>query len=308
MEGAKRAVSRFSQPDSAVHAVLLYGSEGAGKEKLANALVRAWLCKNPFTDGACGVCQACEAFGRDRSADLVRIAPWGKSDWIKQEAITPTKKTGDSEDDFELLPMTEFFRTRPLSARNKVALMLRVDRLYPSAANAFLKTLEEPNPNCRVVMTTSDIGLVLPTIVSRCVSVACELPSKAVVSGANPTATHDMIDLGEGAPGRLAHVLAHAEAYGRVASFARKLLTARQGHSLALSEEFRAICDGIEESLGKNARGANVEGLRALGAALSAQSNRDDWFTLIAEAHRRIQGNGNEGMVLDAMFAAMLRA
>jgi len=304
LEGAKRAVSRFSQPDSAVHAVLLYGSEGAGKEKLANALVQAWLCKNPSTDGACGVCQACEAFGRDRAADVLRVAPRGPSDIIKQNAVTET----DDPDDDPPIPIIDFFRTRPLQARNKVAFIIRADRMNGSAANAFLKTLEEPHAYSKIVMTTSEISRVLPTIVSRCVSVACELPSKAVVSGANPTATHDMIDLGEGAPGRLAHVLAHAEAYGRVASFARKLLTARQGHALAFSEEFRAICDGIEESLGKNARGANVEGLRALGAALSAQSNRDDWFTLIAEAHRRIQGNGNEGMVLDAMFAAMLRA
>jgi DNA polymerase-3 subunit delta' len=204
------------------------------------------------------------------------------------------------------LPLIDFFRTRPLSARNKVAFIYRADRMNPSAANAFLKTLEEPHSQAKVVMTTSEIGLVLPTIVSRCVCVACELPGQEEVRALSPDALPDLFVLAEGAPGRLEHVLRHSAAYTRITDFSRKLLQSKPPHALALSEEFRGITDDLEDALKCNARAANVEGLRALGASLSRLTDRDDWFKEIAEAHRRILFNGNEGTVLDAMFAGML--
>jgi hypothetical protein len=193
-----------------------------------------------------------------------------------------------------------------LRSANKVALILRADRLYPSASNAFLKTLEEPHPYGKIVMTTAEIGLVLPTIVSRCVAVACELPLAHELRALQQDASADMLSLAEGAPGRLAHVLNHGEVYGRISEFARRLVSAPPMQALALSEEFRAICDGLQDALGCNARAANVEGLRALGSALSDLTDREDWLRLLAEAHRRILGNGNDGAVLDAMFAGML--
>lgn len=291
---------RLVQPDSAVHAVLLYGSEGAGKRTLAEALAQAWMCTSPTPEGACGVCRVCEAFGRDRSADLLRVIPRGPSELIKLGAVTETTPP----DDDNLLPMIEFFRTRPLAARYKVAAVYRADRMNKAAANAFLKTLEEPHPHAKIVMTTSEIGLVLPTIVSRCVAIACELPASGELLLSSPPAS--LLALAEGAPGRLKHILEHAEAYERISAFALKLTKARPGEALALSEQFRAICDSLEDALKCNARAAGVEALRALGAAVGAISYRESWLLEIAEAHRRIQGNVNEGSVMDALFASIL--
>lgn len=287
---------RLVQPYSAVHAVLLYGSEGAGKETLAEALAQAWLCTSPTPEGACGVCRVCEAFSRDRSADFLRVSPLGPSDWIRTPAISPPA------DDEGGIPLIEFFRTRPLAGRHKVAALYRVDRMYPGAANAFLKTLEEPHPHAKIVMTTSEIGRVLPTIVSRCVTIACELPPGLDAASHAPS----LLAMAEGAPGRLAHLLQHAAAYEKIGAFAASLGNAKPAHALALAERFRGLCDELEESLGCNARAAGVEALRALSAALSTVSYRDDWMLAIAEAHKRIQGNVNEGAVLDAMFASML--
>jgi hypothetical protein len=301
LEGAKNALMRLVRPDSAVHAVLLYGAQGAGKESLAEALAQAWMCTAPTPEGACGVCRVCEAFARDRSADFLRIVPKGPSDWIKSEAITPKPKTPDGED---IVSLIEFFRTRPLSGRHKVAAVYRADRLYPDASNAFLKTLEEPHPHAKIVMTTSEIGRVLPTIVSRCVAVACELPSSGELLLSSPPAA--LLAFAEGAPGRLKHVLDHAGAYEKISAFALKLTKAQPGEALALAEQFRIICDSLQDALGCNGRMAGVEGLRALGSAVAAISYRESWLLEIAEAHRRILGNGNEGSVLDAMFASML--
>ncbi len=291
---------RLVRPDSAVHAVLLYGAQGAGKETLAEALAQAWMCTDPTPDGACGVCRSCEAFVRDRSPDFLRVAPDGPSEIIRVGTVTKT----DRPEDEKLLPMIDFFRTRPLAARHKVAAIYRADRMNKAAANAFLKTLEEPHPHAKIVMTTSEIGLVLPTIISRCVAIACELPASGELLQSSPPAS--LLALAEGAPGRLKHVLAHAEAYEKISAFALKLTKARPGQALALAEQFRGIGDDMQKSLGSNGRTAGVEALRALGAAVAAISYRESWLLEIAEAHRRILGNGNEGPVLDAMFASML--
>lgn len=286
-----------------MHGVLLYGAEGAGKAHLAETLAQAWLCNKPTPEGACGVCNACESFGRDKSPDVLRVIPRGPSDIIKQNAVTFVEQDPDPDPP---LPMIDFFRTRPLSARNKVAIISRAERMNKSAANAFLKTLEEPHPHARIVMTAAEIGQVLPTILSRCVCVACELPDQEQARTLAADALPELIELSEGAPGRLDHILKHADAYMKIVVFARKLVASKPIYALALAEDFRKICDDLEDAIKSNARAANVEGLRVLGVALRNLTERDDWFQAIAEAHRRVLGNGNEGMVIDAMFAKML--
>lgn len=295
---------RFANPESGVHAVLLYGAEGAGKSALADALAQAWLCTNPSEEGACGKCKTCEAFERNRAADVLRVNPRGPSDIIKQNAVNYVENDPDPDPP---IPMIDFFRTPPLAARNKVAIISRADRMNKSAANAFLKTLEEPQPRVKIAITTSEIGLVLPTIVSRCVCVACELPPQESIKVPKDVLP-ELIELAEGSPGRLDHILAHADAYARIVKFARKFVSSPASHALALSEEFRNICDDLEDALDLNARAANVEGLRAFGASLSSLTDRDDWFVAIAEAHRRVQGNGNDGLAVDAAFAKALLA
>ena len=56
----------------------------------------------------------------------------------------------------------------PYEAGYKIALLLRFEDANPSAANALLKTLEEPPPQVVMLVTASDVEALLPTIVSRC--------------------------------------------------------------------------------------------------------------------------------------------
>lgn len=299
--GAKRALMRFMLPDSGVHAVLLYGSQGAGKKTLANALAQAWLCTNPTAEGACGACRACEAFSRDKSADLLRVAPSGPSDLIKLGTISESPT-----DDENVVPTLDFFRTPPLMARHKVVQIFRADRMNQHAANAFLKTLEEPQPYAKIVMTTAEIGRVLPTIVSRCVCVACELPEGKELDQLDSSFDAQLRPFAEGAPGRLDFVQKNHEHYRPIAEFAARLAEAAPSQALALSEQFRDLCDVLGEQLKLPARAGNCEGLRALGSACSANGSPAEWLLAIAEAHRRVQGNAAAGSTLDAMFARML--
>lgn len=285
---------KLARPDSSPHAVLLYGAEGSGKSELANALAQAWLCTKPTENGACGECQACTAFERAKSADLLRVVPATPSNIIRIGAFV-----FDKEEDFYDTPLLDFFRTSPLVARNKIVIIKDADRMNSRAANSFLKTLEEPGERAKVIMTTSNIGAILPTIISRCLSIACELP----LPGSKAEALEI---LSEGAPGRRVHVEQHREAYLAIHAIAANLSKEPPVRAIALAEEFRNAAEQLEKSLGSNARSANVEALRAFGTCVAEIHQNPDWMSEIAEVHRRILGNGSAGLVLDAMFARIL--
>jgi hypothetical protein len=295
LDGAKRAALRLCQPGAGGHAVLLYGAEGAGKKKLAEALAKAWLCTDPTAEGACGECGACQSYDRGRTPDLLCVEPRGSSNIIHLRAFIET--TPEMKEYEAVMPLLDFFRTPPLSSRSKVGLIVSADRMNAAAANAFLKTLEEPHPYVRVVMTSSSVGQILPTILSRCVCVACELPTTEVQADIEAI-------MAEGAPGRLEHIQQHSGPYQRIAQVAERLGATPPSHALALAEEFRSACAELEDSLKCGARFANVEALRALGACV-AVSRREHSMAAIAEAHRRVLGNANMALVTDALFARL---
>lgn len=297
LAGAKRAVLRIASGETSTHAVLLYGSEGAGKTELANLLAQAWLCRNPGAEGACGECGPCQAFERGTSADLLVIEPVKPSNIIRLGAVNRTRP----EDEAYPTPLLEFIRTAPLTATHKVGVIRDAERMNATAANAFLKTLEEPQAHARLVLTSSHVGGVLPTILSRCLAVACELPS------ADRHGSDVEQILSEGAPGRLNAIRQKAEPYGRIAAIATRLPEEEPERALAIAEEFRQACAALGESSDSSARSSYVEGLRALGTCLAAKSPSEHrWLREVAEAHRRVQRNGGAGIVLDAMFSRML--
>jgi hypothetical protein len=129
--------------------------------------------------------------------------------------------------------------------------------------------------------------------------VACELPEG---SGEADGITV----LSERAPGRRRQIERHAEAYTRIYEIARGLPSEPPGRALALADEFRGAAEELEKGMGGGMRGAYVEALRAFGTCVAELHRREDWLASIAEAHRRILGNGSAAVVLDAMFASML--
>src|SRR5476649_1591303 len=131
LSSAKSVVRRLAQDDRGIHAILLYGSLGAGKTELANLITELWLCTSPTADGADGSCKACAAFGRGNSADILDIVPQGPSAIIKVNAIA---KSSPEKDD--PVPMLTFFRTPPLYSRHKIAIIHDAHRMNGTAANA----------------------------------------------------------------------------------------------------------------------------------------------------------------------------
>ena len=306
LEGAKRVVMGLATGESPVHAILLYGAPGGGATPLADALAQAWLCTQPGEAGACGVCQSCRAFERGKNADLLHLRPMGPSRIFKLGAIVP----GNDKETLEQYPtqLKPFFRTGTLYARHKVAILHDAERMNGDAANALLKTLEEPHPHAKLILTTTSVGTLLPTIRSRCLAVACALPEASELKACHAEATTDDLILAEGSPGRLAEILQNPEPYRDLAALARSLPNRRRAEALVLTESLRAVAERLEKTKNLNARAANAEVLALLAAWTARDPDANPrWTAILADAHRRILQNGNAGVVLDAAFAKMLR-
>jgi DNA polymerase-3 subunit delta' len=139
------------------HAYLFLGTEGVGKETTARALAAALNCTAPQEDGdACGQCPSCQRLAAGTHPDFLVVSPEEGKTQIKIEMIR------------ELRRLTDY---PPLGGGWRVVLINPAEALTAisdAAANALLKTLEEPPPQHLLVLTAKSEAELLPTIVSRC--------------------------------------------------------------------------------------------------------------------------------------------
>lgn len=150
------------------NSLLFVGAAGVGKKGFAHETAKAFVCQNPQNGEACDVCGACKrasnfslpkADDRDEHkkvvfsdhADVGIILPYGKN--ILVEAIR------------DLETQANF---RPYEAAARVFLIDEADKMNDAAANALLKTLEEPPATTHIFLLTSRPSALLPTIRSRC--------------------------------------------------------------------------------------------------------------------------------------------
>jgi DNA polymerase-3 subunit delta' len=154
------------------HAYLFLGPDGVGKASTARALAAALNCAQPAADGdACGQCPSCRRLNAGTHPDFLAITPpsEGSQAQIKIEQIR------------ELRRLTGY---PPLGGGWRVVLIKPAEALSAlneAAANALLKTLEEPPPGHLLVLTARGEADLLPTIVSRCHKLAfAPLPSALI--------------------------------------------------------------------------------------------------------------------------------
>lgn len=162
--GQQMAVSLLTRAleQGASHAYLFSGPPGVGKSEAALAFAAGLTC----ADGGCGVCSTCRRVLEGLHPDVEVIAPEGN--FIRKDEITE-------------INLHAVYR--PYEARAKVYIFLEADSFNAEAANAFLKTLEEPPPHVHFVLVTDRPERLLPTIASRCQPVAFSpVPVRAIAS------------------------------------------------------------------------------------------------------------------------------
>ena len=296
-------VRRLAEGDRGIHAILLYGPKGAGKTEISNIIAQTWLCSSPTSAGADGECRPCMAYLRGNSPDFLVVEPQGLSNIIGNKAITnPNPEKGDP-----LIPLLSLFRTPPLLSRYKVTIIRDAHRMNSSSSNALLKTLEEPFPHAKLLLTTDSVGNILPTILSRCLAVACETPTEVELKRHFPDATTEEIRFAEGAPGRLKTIIARRELYDRLLKFAQRLPSRGPSEALVAAEEFQHLLEAFQNAANSGVRAANAEAFDALAIYYAREpSSPPSWPQQIIEAHRRIVGNCGANIVLDALFTGLL--
>ena len=167
------------------HALLLHGPQGVGQFELAITLAQAWLCEgDQGVSRPCGHCASCKLVQARSHPDLLVLIPevmqpdlgWGAGD---DEATTERASKAKPSQEIKVEAVRRavaFALITSARGRGKVVVLHPAERMNGISANTLLKTLEEPAGAARFVLSCAAPDALLPTIRSRCQSVALGLP------------------------------------------------------------------------------------------------------------------------------------
>ena len=178
------------------HAYLFEGVDGCGKTLTALSLVEALFCGSAEP---CGTCPACRKMAGRQHPDLHHRAP--------EKGVINTERIRKIQKELSL---------RPVEAPKKACIVSQADRMNQNAANAFLKTLEEPPGSAVLILLSDTPTALLPTILSRCQRLRFNPLSLEIVAG---------LLIAQGLPAEQAHSAASL-AEG---SMAKALAISREG-------------------------------------------------------------------------------
>lgn len=143
--------------DRVGHAYLFTGPRQVGKTTLARTFAMALNCEaETLAERPCGRCRPCLLIADGRHPDVRLLLP---------EVSGRGKLTLKID---QIRGLQQELSLTPTEARFKIAILKQFDAANPSAANAFLKTLEEPPKHVILLLTASEADALLPTITSRC--------------------------------------------------------------------------------------------------------------------------------------------
>ncbi|HLJ68001.1 MAG TPA: DNA polymerase III subunit delta' [Chloroflexota bacterium] len=146
------------------HALLLTGRSGSGRTTLAVELAKTLNCVSD--DAPCQRCVHCHQIAAGTHPDVSIVESASGRDSIAIQQIRDLRGGAS---------------LRPFQGRWKVYIIAGAERLTPQAADALLKTLEEPPPNVVFVLTALDMESVPPTVVSRCRLLTLRVPRESEI-------------------------------------------------------------------------------------------------------------------------------
>ena len=172
---------------SRAHALLLHGPGGVGQYELGLALATGWLCEaDADAPRPCGHCPSCRLMAAHMHPDFHLLLPeaqrealgWGVAEEGGDSGGAAKAKAKPSKEIRveAVRAAIEWGQRTSSRGRAKVILIHPAQSMNPIAANALLKTLEEPAGRLRLVLTAHDPEALLPTVRSRCQRLRLDLP------------------------------------------------------------------------------------------------------------------------------------
>jgi DNA polymerase III subunit delta' len=315
-EWAVDMLQRAIVSDRLSHAYLLSGPAQVGKTTLAKAFAQALLCEvSPGTP--CGECRTCRRLAQGRYPDVQLVA--AEKNTIQIEQVRNVQADA---------------ALAPLEGKRKIFIVREIERATPPAANALLKTLEEPPPHVMMVLTCVRRDQVLPTILSRCQLISLRALPLAEVQSALQTRwgveAEQAALLARLSSGRLGWGVAHHLDAGLWQRRGQQLdeLQALAGGSrvarLSYAETISRQPEDLEDVLGLWAtwwrdilliqRGAgdaiiNLDRRDQLAAqaGLFAPEQVEGILSLVMQTLRRIKANVNARLALDVLALRLPR-
>jgi DNA polymerase-3 subunit delta' len=217
-EQSVQLLQRSLERGRLAHAYLFTGHQLDQLEVLARTLAQTLNCRKPVKAGSvaidcCGECVNCRKIEHGNHADVHWVRPESKSRVIVIE---------------QMRELMQEINLKPTEAEYKVAIIVAADRLNVNAANAFLKTLEEPPAKSVLVLLSTEPQRLLETILSRCLRLNFGGGSGARFDGA---------------------LLAWLAKFSEMASAEQKSLLGRYRLMDVLAQKLAEIRAGVEKAL-----------------------------------------------------------
>ncbi len=297
------------------HALLFDGPRGVGKAFVAEALAQALLCEKRIEGLACGICAACtkvprkDANGRSVHPDFAPVARG------MYDPAAIGRKTQETQDISVDQVRTVVLSRLALGAVLGVARLFVVrdaDELSVAAANAILKTLEEPPPRTYFVLTTTRPGELLPTIRSRTQRIRFSpLPEEALAhllsgEGHDPARARDVARDAQGslemARGKLTG--ANDESTnGWIAALTSGLTDKTFASALRASDASKGSRDAVVTGLEAFAAHLVDEARTSIAEPSTKALRAAEHYVRVQKALRQLEGNGSPQLVVEALLA-----
>ena len=144
--------SKIIKNEQLQHAYIFEGVAGSGKLEMAKWLAQSIHCQHRLPDGSpCLSCNSCIRIEHQEHPDVTLVEPEGLS--IKVDQVRAIK---------------DEFAKSGMESRRKILIIEDMDKMTTSAANSLLKFIEEPEGEITILLLTTEVQQLLPTIVSRC--------------------------------------------------------------------------------------------------------------------------------------------
>ncbi len=148
------------------HAILLIGAPNIGKTAFATQFATALLCTQPYASGEpCGVCQDCRLSASEVHPNIFKVLPEKAGQAIKVDQVREAN---------------EFVQQSSFKGKTRVVIVNPANALNVNAANALLKTLEEPPEDALLLLVCDQLSALPATIRSRCQQWVFRVPRQEI--------------------------------------------------------------------------------------------------------------------------------